>query len=955
MMCFLTLQGIFLFAQKEHNHLFDVLKVNDEDGLPSSIVDVSCSDAEGFVWITANGYISRFNGTNDILNYSIQEKGFSTENIWNIYDRYDGNLLFTTKQYSGNDYIVHLFLLEKSSGKVTKITYPNEDFKPTSFQSIGKDSTLISTEQGNIYLYNAGTFSLKYNGGKGGLLITDMLACKKGYWIEKSKKEITYLDENFNSVRTWRTDHNFNIVGCRKEGELYIREMWNNAKTVQDEDRILLLNTKSPVITLAPVNTDKTATVKWGKECIYLKEHRLFVTSSSFVTEDGNEIYPFEDYIAITPSFYVNSFDQDAAGNLFISSSTGLYYVNIRESKFIHHLRGQKYSMRKMLYAHDYLYCSTYDGRLIYDLEKGKIVERLEDLIIGYGLDLIQSRVDSCIYWSSYFTVLDRLCSDEDEKQKFITTSPNFTDVSTATLEKGRMWTLIEDSDGTIWGCAKSGIFKLNREEWYLEYFDKYNEFEELKNGHIGIYDMVEDGNHYWLATEIGLYKLDKEKGIVAHYFSGQPKPYYLPADYFYNVEVLENGDLWLATKGSGVIRFNPETLDFDQFTVREGLSNDVTNDILRDKKGDLWISTNNGITRINPNTGIINVYQQSEGVPIREFNKKSSTYMPDGRLIFGGLDGFVIFNPDDFEEENKEQNTDLIRFTKVQYADTTINVPNAAVTLPSRNSTLQLVFNHIDYFNKNNDNVFKWRWKDGKEKYKTIGKEKNLTLTQLPKKHNTLQIQAFNRVGVPIGNILELELNAEGIYIADWFLSIGVSCIFLIVFFFYFRNKTKKLYQEVIEKTEKQTTELVKQGEQTITIEEEKTLEPTSVPEIEEEQISEGRELKPADKVWLENMTQRVEELVEKNDISVSILAIEMNLSERQLNRKVKATTGLTPNQFIRDMKLEKAKQMLEKGQVSTVAEASYAAGFEKPNYFSNLFSRKYNKKPIEYLKDKN
>lgn len=76
------------------------------------------------------------------------------------------------------------------------------------------------------------------------------------------------------------------------------------------------------------------------------------------------------------------------------------------------------------------------------------------------------------------------------------------------------------------------------------------------------------------------------------------------------------------------------------------------------------------------------------------------------------------------------------------------------------------------------------------------------------------------------------------------------------------------------------------------------------------------------------------------------------MNLSERQLRRKLKQCTGLSPNQYLREIKLQKAFRLLEDRTYSTVSEVCYAVGLSTPKYFTKIFVERFGKLPTEILK---
>lgn len=83
---------------------------------------------------------------------------------------------------------------------------------------------------------------------------------------------------------------------------------------------------------------------------------------------------------------------------------------------------------------------------------------------------------------------------------------------------------------------------------------------------------------------------------------------------------------------------------------------------------------------------------------------------------------------------------------------------------------------------------------------------------------------------------------------------------------------------------------------------------------------------------------------------LSVPMMAQEIGVSERKLFRLLKSTINTTPNLFIQEIRLEKAKELLEVGAYSTVSEVSYAVGYNRPDYFSDIFERRFGRRPKEY-----
>lgn len=84
-------------------------------------------------------------------------------------------------------------------------------------------------------------------------------------------------------------------------------------------------------------------------------------------------------------------------------------------------------------------------------------------------------------------------------------------------------------------------------------------------------------------------------------------------------------------------------------------------------------------------------------------------------------------------------------------------------------------------------------------------------------------------------------------------------------------------------------------------------------------------------------------------SEFSVENLAQDLNISRVQLYRKIKAIMGISISDYIGNMRLERAKALLESTTLS-VSEIAYSAGFSSPNYFSTTFKNKYGTSPVSF-----
>jgi signal transduction histidine kinase/DNA-binding response OmpR family regulator/ligand-binding sensor domain-containing protein len=102
----------------------------------------------------------------------------------------------------------------------------------------------------------------------------------------------------------------------------------------------------------------------------------------------------------------------------------------------------------------------------------------------------------------------------------------------------------------------------------------------------------------------------------------------------------------------------------------------------------------------------------------------------------------------------------------------------------------------------------------------------------------------------------------------------------------------------------------------------------------------------------WLQQLEVKVLQYLDKQEnFTLDILADEISISKRQLQRNIKEETGLTPTNYIKEIRLHRARIYLENKKFATVTEVSNSVGFNDPHYFSTLYIARFGKKPIEYF----
>ena len=101
-------------------------------------------------------------------------------------------------------------------------------------------------------------------------------------------------------------------------------------------------------------------------------------------------------------------------------------------------------------------------------------------------------------------------------------------------------------------------------------------------------------------------------------------------------------------------------------------------------------------------------------------------------------------------------------------------------------------------------------------------------------------------------------------------------------------------------------------------------------------------------DKQFITNILDYIHENINNTALNVENLADELLISRSKLYRKIKALTGLTANEFIKKIRLEKAKQFLENSDYS-ISEISFKVGFSSPSYFTKCYKIQFGILPTD------
>ena len=109
--------------------------------------------------------------------------------------------------------------------------------------------------------------------------------------------------------------------------------------------------------------------------------------------------------------------------------------------------------------------------------------------------------------------------------------------------------------------------------------------------------------------------------------------------------------------------------------------------------------------------------------------------------------------------------------------------------------------------------------------------------------------------------------------------------------------------------------------------------------------------EILPADERFLRQVLEVIEKNISNPDFTVEELSKELFMHRAGMYRKLFSLTGISPLEFIRNIRLKRGRQLLEKSQM-TISEIAYEVGFNNPKKFSQHFKEEFGTTPTNFLK---
>ena len=681
LLAFLIFQFCNINAQKPRIK-FRHLKV--EDGLSQSWVKSICQDKYGFMWFGTNHGLNKYDGYNfTVYTHNPQNENTIRDNsIETIYEDKNGNLwIGTAKGLNLYDrekdrFIHHTFwpqnlltdILELEDGRlfITTLSRGLYLVNPKNNHTISfLDNTNNSA---NIDPISINCITIDKNGfiwlgtSQNGLCLLDTLNNMFIYYNNNKNNPLSISDNHIASICTDSKDRIW--IGTRNNGlDLFQYEKEHPEKGIfihykhNPNDQSSISN--GAVISLL---ADKQGYLWVGTE-----NGGLDILDLNQLDKDNCIFYhyrhnPYNNFSLSNNS--IHSLYQDRNGSIWIGTfGDGINIYNKLAVKFIHHTHDpnnvnslSNNFVNVFFEDDDHLWIGTEGGLNRFDKKsrtyKHYVHDPNDDKTISSNSVWAINKDSKGNIWIGTWAGGLNLCNlknDTFTRFKYKKNIPG-------SLGNNNIFSILEDRDENLWVATMGGGINLfdHQNKTFKKYLHNENEKSSLSNNWIHTLFETSYGE-IWLSASNSVDLFDKEKETFLHFKHDDNDTRSISCD---DVNIFfedSKKNLWIGTS-RGLNVFNRNDSSFSYYLEEHGLPNDQINGILEDTHDNLWISTNNGISKFvhgieKPEKPIFKNYNISDGLQGNEFRARSCWKGQDGRMYFGGKNGFNVFHPDSLKE----------------------------------------------------------------------------------------------------------------------------------------------------------------------------------------------------------------------------------------------------------------------------------------------------------------
>lgn len=759
---FFLISAFSLSAQNisSENQLLKFKQFSLSEGLSQSSVICMLQDSKGFMWFGTRDGLNKYDGhTFKTYRYNYKDKNsISNSFIKSLLEDKNGNIWVGTNN-GLNKYI------------------PNKDsFKR--FKHNKDSNSLINNEIWSLTSLNDNYLWIGTNAGLEKFNITT----NRSEHIKNSESTLRH------QIRSLYIDRDKNLWICNRENIVIYNDEKKEFKNVSYPSTQIRKSTRN----YAPViYQDKNKTIWLGYRdglAVYDEKENKF----KHFTIKSSDISSIEEE--------VRAIHQDYFGNYWIGAYNGLYIINAEKNRITHHIHDENnynslsqnsiysimgdtkgdvwigtYAGGVNYYDRSFdIFKNYYAGSNKYKLNYKVVSSIVEDpdgnLWIGTeggGLNVLNKKTSTFKYYTHNKNNPNSISTNNvksilrtqkgnfwigthdgglnylnPNKKPFVFKKYTLNINNENSLSNNRVISLLEDSNKNIWvGTSGGGLNMFN---------PKKNNFTRIKESTILVGEIIYNISK---TKKKGILLISGNKGLATININSKkitPIKYELNENAIITLCAFEDRyeNYWIGTEGNGLFYYDTKTTEIVKYGTSEGLPNEVIYTIQPDDYNNIWLSTNNGLSRFSLESQQFKNFDISDGLIENEFNYGAKLKLKNKELMFGSANGIVLFNPNEITENSFIPPVYVTSLTVNNKPYLSGNFTDRNITLTHNQNVFSFNFIALSY-SQSDKNNYAYKLEGFDKDWNYVGNKKSATYTNLDAGNYTFKVKASNNDGL--------------------------------------------------------------------------------------------------------------------------------------------------------------------------------------------------------------
>ena len=763
-------------------------KINQKQGLSNSKINGIIKDKDGFIWISTQNGLNKYDGFNFEV-YQQKNSNISSNDITNLI--IDSNNRIWVATLGGG---ICLYDKEKNNFKIFKNTEPNSKSIISNQTNVlyedSKGLIWIGTDKG-LTRFNPTTTKFEnftnqeiasvnitsFYEGKNGVIYIGTYG--KGLFIFNQKTDV-FEKINFEQENKIRF---INVISSLNSDNLLIGTSYNGLRRLDLNTNVITdyfeeNNLRESPMIVRSIKIDSKGNLWVGSDGkglfkvespnskkVSLKRFEFNPESKSGLS--GNAIY-------VIAEINQNSIWIGTAWNginiIDYQNTSKLIYSDIIGNKPFPVLSINK-TKNKLLIGTDG------NGLTIYD---AKLKRYNEINLDAKYIQHISISKDSSLWIGTFSNGLIKYDFKKNSIKKYIYSIENknsisFNNVRDLIFEENNIWI-------ATWGGGLN-YFDSNNEKFTSYQYQESNK-EGLSSNNI--VSIEKDNEKIWIATFGGGLNLfnPKTKKFKQFKFS-ETNTKSISSDYLFSLYKDSNNYLWIGTSGAGICRMNLETFSIERFN--EYKYNSITS-IIEDVNHNIWFGTKKGILRYDYKSNTIKQSKFLSG----DFHL-NSVYIDDfNNLYFGGINGITKFNPNQID---LTFNPVKVFITDFKLFNKKVPITNEGILNKNIQVQKEIILNYsenvftFEYaglkFPYSNDVEYAIKLENFDQEWREVGRDRTATFTNLSPGDYIFKVKAKEIDDQWNDNFTSIKITVlKPFWMTWWAISIYTLIFFLIVYF---------------------------------------------------------------------------------------------------------------------------------------------------------------------------